>query len=200
METAQDTIASAFATSSLVPNMADVQHEPLYDTVTYAAGNTINETTSALFTNVGPASGKTFAQTNMSQSQRLPAPEQFSIFSIRVRWGEAALRADVNSVINGFAYEFWANQKCYNRAPLWYYAAGGGLWTTSNVAGDFVYTNGFPDRRGMHQLALNFVIENQMTFFARLTGTALVLTAAVAGGQGFIVQNVLDGLHARGVS
>lgn len=201
-------IMEAFNSEVYVNNRMDVQHTPLYDTVTLSAGSTVNETTSALFTNVGAASGKTYAQTNMTQSQRLPAPEAFSIFGVRLRWNENINVTDLYAILTNFALEFWLGQKVYQRAPLWYFGAGGGVYgfnytqtlpASGAQTGANVFVNGWPARDSMHKLAVPIVIENQMTFYARLTGTATTLTTSGSGGTGLTVQLILDGFYARGV-
>lgn len=199
MNQQQQIITDAFNSEVYVQNRMDVQHTPLYDTITLAAAAVVNETTSAFFTNVGPASGKTLAQTNMTQSQRLPAPEAFSIFGLRLRWSEDILNTDALTLINGMALEFWLGQKFYQRAPLWYFAPGGGLnVVTTNNATEYI-SNGQVTRESMHKLAIPIVIENQMTFFARLVGNPVTLSAAAVGGTGLTLQLVLDGFYARGV-
>jgi hypothetical protein len=196
----QGMILDAFQSEVYVQGKVDVQHEPLYDTVNVALAAALNEQSSALFTNVGPASGKTLGQTNLSQSRRLPAPEAFSILGIRLYWNEDIAVADILAIAGntgtGFAFEFYLGQKCYNRGPLWYYAAGGGIVNTNaNAAALGLYLNGNADRNAMHKLAIPLVIENQGEFYARLTGNAYVIT----GDTGFQLMCLLDGLHARGV-
>ena len=196
----QSMILDAFQSDVYVQGKVDVQNEPLYDTITVALAATLNENASALFTNVGPASGKTLGQTNMSQSRRLPAPEAFSVLGIRLYWNEDIAVADVLAIVGntgtGFAFEFFLGQKCYNRGPLWYYAAGGGIVNTNaNAAALGLFLNGNANRSDMHKLAIPLVIENQGEFFARLTGNAYVIT----GATGFILMCLLDGFHARGV-
>jgi hypothetical protein len=221
----QQMIVDAFNSQVYIQDRMDVQHTPIYDTVNWLPGATMTENNSTWFTNVGPAAIyygavlKTFAQTNMTQSQKLPAPEAFSIYGIRLRIKEDVLRSDLDNILdgtpsvaggNGFAFEFWLGQKCYQRAPLWYFAAGGGIWGAASQAvlpvppavgiPATVLTNGIPDRNGMHKLILNIVIENQMTFYARLVGGAYLLqAAAVLFGTGCTMQCLLDGLYARGV-
>jgi len=199
MTAQQQMIVEAFNSEVYVANKMDVQHTPIYDTITYAAAAVINDTNSAFFTNVGPASGKTLAQTNMRQGNRLAAPEAFSIFGFRLRWSENILLADLISILNGFALEFSLGQKVYNRAPLWFYEAGGGIDGFSTRTDSSVYTNGLPSREAMHKLAIPIVIENQMEFSARLVGNAFTLAAAANGGTGATIQLLLDGLYARGV-
>jgi hypothetical protein len=198
-------IVDAFNSEVYVANRMDVQHTPIYDTVTLAAGSAVSSLTTAFFTNVGPQSGKTLAQTNMTQSQRLPAPEAFSIFGFRLRWSENILITDLINILNGFALDFYLGQKMYQRAPLWYFGAGGGIAgfnyaaQTPAAAGSNIFTNGWPARESMHKLAIPIVIENQMTFFAQFVGTTQNLTAAAGGGTGLTVQLLLDGFYARGV-
>ncbi len=67
----QAMIVDAFNSQVYIANTMDVQHTPLYDTVTIAASNPLSVLTSALFTNVGASSGKTLALTNLTQSQKL---------------------------------------------------------------------------------------------------------------------------------
>lgn len=195
----QQMILEAFNSEVYVNNRMDVQHTPLYDTITLAAATTVNELTTSLFTDVGPASGKTMAQTNMTQSRKLPAPEAFSIFGFRLRWAEDVLLADLLNVLNGFCLEFYLGQKVYQRAPLWHFNAGGGINAFTTRTDASVYSNGVTSREAMHKLAIPIVIENQMTFYAQLAGTALTLTAGASGGTGLKLQLLLDGFYARGV-
>ena len=195
----QQMIVDAFQSEVYVNNRMDVQHTPLYDTVVYAAAATITLNNSQFFTNVGSASGKTLALTNVTQAQKLPAPEAFSVFGLRYRWSEDVLLADLLSILNGFCLEFHLGQKYYQRGPLWYYSAGGGIFASVTTAATTVFTNGMPGRDAMHKLAIPVVIENQMTFYAQLNGNNYVLTAASDDGTGFTQQLLLDGLYARGV-
>lgn len=192
----QQMIVDAFNSTTYVQNQMDVQNTPLYDTITIAAGSAITPLTSSLFTNVGPASGKTYAQTNMQQSRILTAPEAFSVFGFRFRYSENISVLDIWNVINGFAYEFWMGTKNYQRAPIWFYNAGGGIWASLTLTATSVMNNGTPGRSDMHKVAITVVIENQMTFFALLNGANYTLNA---GGTGFTGISLLDGLYARGV-
>lgn len=201
----QAMIVDAFNSQVYVSNTMDVQHTPLYDTVTIAAGNPLSVLTSALFTNVGPASGKTLALTNLTQSQKLAAPEAFSVFGFRFRYSENISLLDLYNILNGFCFEFFLGQKCYQRGPIWYYNAGGGVFGTNNqsfLSGTAnantgtILNNGLPGRDSMHKLAISVVIENQMTFVGQLNGNNYTVNS---GGNGFTFQMCLDGLYARGV-
>jgi hypothetical protein len=193
-------ILEAFQSDVYVQGKVDVQNEPLYDTFNLAIAQVPTENNTALFTAVGPASGKTLGSTNLTQPRRLPAPEAFSVLGIRLYWNEDILIADLlqivgNAVTTPYAFQFFLGQKCYNRGPIWYYAAGGGFYNTNaNAAALGLFTNGIPDRNSMHKLAIPLVIENQGEFYANLTGGP---AAALTGT--FSLMCLLDGLHARGV-
>ena len=196
MKPQQQMIVDAFNSEVYVNNRMDVQHTPLYDTVTITATNTLSVNTSALFTSVGPASGKTLAQTNLTQSQKLAAPEAFSIFGFRFRYQENLSLLDIYNILGGFCFEFYLGQKPYQRGPLWYYNAGGGIWAALTNTTTSILNNGNPGRSEMHKLAISIVIENQMTFYGQLNGNSYVLNA---NGTGITFQMCLDGLYARGV-
>lgn len=195
----QQMIVEAFNSEVYVQNRMDVQHTPLYDKVTVAVATAVTNINTTFFTNVGPASNKTVADTNMSQSQRLAAPEAFSIFGFRLRWAENILLADLITLLNNFCLEFYLGQKVYQRAPLWHFNAGGGISAFTTKTDAAIYVNGIPHREAMHKLAIPIVIENQMTFFAQLQGTTFTTTAAGSGGTGLNLTLLLDGFYARGV-
>ncbi len=189
-------IVDSFRGQIYISDQLDVQDTPVYDTITYAAAATITSANSQFFTNVGSASGKTFVQTNMTTSQKLIAPEAFSVFGLRIYWAGTVLRADLDSILNGFIYEFWLGQKYYQRAPLWHFSAGAGIDGYTTRSAESFYTNGVPNREAMHKLAIPLVIANQMQFFGQFIGANFVLAA---GGTGFVCVNELVGLYARGV-
>ncbi len=200
----QTDIISMFDSQTFVPDQMDVQHTPVYDTVTFTAGAganpTINENTSLWFTNIAGV-GKTYADTNMTQSQKLQAPECLAIMAIRLRYSENVLYNDIIAIQNQFAFELWLGNKCYQRMPLWMLDAGGGIsgfTTQTNLA---VLTNGVPSREAVRSLAIPLVIENQMSFYARLVGTPYTTTtvASNALATGIRMTLVLDGYYARGV-
>lgn len=196
----QAMIIESFRSNTYVRDRMDVQNTPIYDTITYNAAASISETNSAFFTDVGSSSGKTLAETNMTQPNRLVAPEAFAIFGIRFLVRPDILLADYNSIFyGGFALDLVLGTKSYNRAPLWYYAAGAGTagWDMGTAASN--YANGQPSRESMHKLAIGLVIENQMVFSANFRGDTFTLESSGDGGTGARFQLLLDGLYARGV-
>lgn len=197
-------ITNAFNLEVYDPSMTDVQQTPVYDTVTIAAAGSVSNTTAQWFINVGANSNKTYAQTNLGQPKRLSAPESFSVQAIRFRVAENIFYTDFLTILNNFALEFWIGQKPYQRAPIWMYSAGGGIWsggaaTTAAATTIQNYTNGVPSREAVLQLNLPLVLGNQTDFYAWLVGTAQTLTAGGGGGTGAIMQLVLDGYYSRGI-
>lgn len=196
----QQFILQSFNSETYVSNRMDIQDTPLYDTFQLAAGATLNSLTSSLFSQVGPQSGKTYAQTNMTQPQKLAAPEAFAIFGFSIYLQQNVSLLDIYNILYNFCFEFWMGQKAYQRGPIWNYNAGGGLYGTSNqsytATTGTVLGNGNPGRSDMHRLGINVVIENQMTFYGLLNGGSITLNA---GGTGLTLQCLLRGLYARGV-
>ncbi len=190
-------IINAFRSAVYVEDRMDVQQTPIYDTISIPAAGTVNENSTTFFTMVGAQSNKTVAQTNMTQPQRLAAPEAFSVQGIAIRFAENILLADFLSIINGFAFAFYLGQKRYNLAPIWQYPAGGGIFGL-DATSDLV-SNGVPTREARLALSIPIVIENQMQFYARLEGGSFALAAGGASGTGLTMQCLLDGYYARGV-
>ncbi len=194
----QSWIFQQFNGTTYVPNSMDVQHEPLYDENTFAAGATI-PVPSQWFTT--PA-GKTIAQTNVTTHKKLDAPQAFTVMGINWFVRSNILLADLVTILDGatgFCSEFWIGEKSYNRAPLWYYNPGGGISGIDIQSGASALTNGRQGKNDRHTLAINIVIDNQASFYGQLTGTAVVLTASGSGGTGAGLMMLLEGLHARGV-
>lgn len=195
-------ITAAFSSDTFVNNQLDVQHFPLYDTVTFASAVVLTTSASAIFTNVGNNSGKTQGQTNLQQSGRLMAPEAFSIQGFLFKWNEDVLRADLTALLSTPAsmqvLQFQISTKVYNQGPLWFYNPGGGIYGFSDKSNEAVYTNGMPGKSERHVLAIPLVIDNQASFQAQLVGGPYTFSAA-AGATGFTYQLVLDGYYARGV-
>lgn len=192
-------IYNAFDHQIFDANNLDVQHMQLYDTITLAAGQTPTVANTSFFSNVGPASAKTVAQTNLTTNRILQAPEAFSIMAFRLRWQEDVLLSDLLGVLANYNFEFYIATKIYQQSPLWVFGAGGGIYATTNVSSVSVLTNGQPARQAMHRLNIPLVVDNQAQFFAQLNGGAFALAAAGAGGNGLTLQLVLDGFWARGI-
>jgi hypothetical protein len=193
----QQFIINSFKGQIYISNQLDVQDTPVYDTITYAAGATINTPNSSFFTNVEANSGKTVAQTNMTQNTRLDAPEAFSVFGVRVGWSENILLSDLLTLLNGWAFEFYLGKKEYQRANLRHFSSGWGIAGMTTNTAESIYTNGWQSRDSMNVLAVKLVIANQMSFFAQLAGNSSQILSSA--GTGMILVTELVGLYARGV-
>lgn len=192
-------ITNAFNHQVYDLNNMDVQHMQLYDTITIAASGTVSSNTVSFFSNVGPQSNKTVAQTNIATPRQLQTPQAFSIMAFRIRWSENILLADLLLLINNLDFEFFIGQKIYQQAPIWNFNAGGGIYGISDVATTSVLTNGYPGREAMHRLNIPLVIDNTAQFYGQLNGTPQTLTASGSGGTGLTIQLLLDGFYARGI-
>jgi hypothetical protein len=193
----QQFIINSFKGQIYISNQLDVEDTPVYDTITIAASGTLNTPNSQFFTNVESNSGKTYAQTNMTQNGKLDAPEAFSVFGVRLGWSEDILRSDLQTLLNSWAYEFWLGKKDYQRANIRHFSSGWGISGYTTRTAESFYTNGLPGRGSMNMLAVKLVIANQMSFFGQLTGASSQVMSS--SGTGLILINELVGLYARGV-
>jgi hypothetical protein len=194
----QQFIINSFRGQIYISNQLDVEDTPVYDTVTYTAGQTVTLTNASWFTNVEGNSGKTFAQTNMDTNGRLDAPEAFSVFGVRFNWSEGILRSDLQTLLDSWAFEFWLGKKNYQRANIRHFSSGMGISGYTTKTAESFYTNGVPGRQSMNMLSVKLVIANQMSFEAFLSGnnSGQVLSSS---GAGAILYVELVGLYARGV-
>jgi hypothetical protein len=205
----QAMIMQAFGTTNLVQGALAVHHQPLYDTISYAPGDTITEGGSHFFENVAPSpSAKTFGQTNMPKANQLPSPQAFSIFRVHMRISEDTTPADMLLIMNSLAFylNLGGDVKYLGPAPLWWYGAGGGIAGVQSAGASTILTNGIPMRDNSLRLEIPLVIQNVMTFYAALTGaqwlgtttpptnTPVVLDPA---GNGTTIQVLFDGFWAR---
>ena len=197
----QKQTVAAFDVVLYDPTKLDVQSEPLYDTITKTAGQTITvgnaPSADGFFTNIS-GSGKGLNQTNLTTSLTLQAPEAFSIWAFRFGWSEDILRADLTAILNNTALQFYIGNKAYNTAPLRHYTSGFGISGFTSQTNESFYTNGVPNRDAMAKLQVKLVIESNTQFKGVLQGSNTVLTNTT-GSVGAILILELDGLHARGV-
>jgi hypothetical protein len=194
-------IQAAFSPQILSTTHLDVQNTPLYDNVIIAANTAVTSDNTEFFTN--PA-GKNVSRTNVTNIKRLMAPEAFSVQSIRFHVAQNVFLADFVSLMQNFAYTLYVGTKWYNRAPIWFYNAGGGIagaaTTTATTTTITAWTNGLPTREAIFPMRIPLPIGNQMEFYGRLEGTSFTTTTSGNGGTGLNLTNMLDGFYARGIS
>lgn len=191
-------IFAAFTGTTFQPNAMDVQHEPLYDTLTVAQAGTVLSAAQSQQFFMNPTS-KTINQTNVTKPGQLQAPEAFALMCIQLHFDENILLTDLRGMMNSFCLQFFIGQKAYNTGPLWYYNAGGGIAGFSLVSDINVLQNGLQGSNNKNPREINIVIDNQASFYAQFNGAQLVLTTTALGGVGMTAMLLLDGLHARGV-
>jgi hypothetical protein len=195
----QQFIINSFKGQIYISNSLDVEDTPLYDTITYIAGDTINSQNSAWWTNIGNNSGKTDAQTNMTQEGKLDAPEAFSVFGIRLGWSEDIYYPDMISLLNTWDYQLKLAKKVYSQANIRHYSSGWGVSGYTTQSAQSFYTNGMAARNSMNMVSVKLVIANQQSFSAYLSGAATGSQTLSADGTGLIMINEFVGLYARGV-
>lgn len=194
----QQMVIDAFRGQIYISDTLDVQDTPVYDTVLLNAGQSLTKTTSSLFADVQPVtSGKTIAQTNMSQNQQLPSPEAMSVFGIRLGWQEWILYADLQTLLTNWEFEFWLGKKSYQQANLRHFGPGWGITGYTTLTGTQFLTNGSTDSRSMHILAIKLVLANLQNFFAFLDGGGTQVLSSMGTGLNLLCE--LNGLYARGV-
>lgn len=194
----QSYIINAFRGQIYISDQLDVQDTPLYDTITKTAGQSISNT-DRWWANVANNSGKTTAQTNMTENSLLPAPEAFAVFSVKLGWSEGMLRSDLQSLVDGCAYNLVLGKKIYQQGNMRHYSAGWGIYATTTRTSESCYTNGLPSAGSMNLVDIKLVVANQMSFYAYLDGFTNGSLTFSSAGQGAILINEFGGLYARGV-
>jgi hypothetical protein len=206
-------IVQKFQSQVYIQDQMDVQDEPIYDTVAFLTGQSINTTSCTWFTSVGPGAplfltstvNKSLANSNMTKSQTLIAPEAQAIFQYRIQFNEnidardilsltgANIAAALGTLPTGFAYSFSMGTKAYQTGFLTNYAAGAGIYFTGTADSQSYLQNGEPCAPCAESVSVNLVIENEESFSATLLGNPYV----VLGASGVVMKNQLMGLHAR---
>jgi hypothetical protein len=108
----QNMIMEAFRAEEYIKDQMDVQAEPIYDTITLAAGDIIAQgsTTAQYFKNI---QNKTLNLTNMTESGQLMNPEALAIFAYRFYLDPRNECLDCENVLAGFAFVFTMGRKPY---------------------------------------------------------------------------------------
>lgn len=185
----------------------DVCEGMIYDTVCLSAGQMMTPQAFCFFTNVGPASGKTYAQTNMHQSRFLPAPTAMLAKQINFVIHPSVNPRDLEEIQSNFAWEFWMGDKVFGRGPMIAAAALADVKLNEDkhialpppASGPDLSVLELPELRARAEYLGapgGLQIENQMNFYALLNGTPTTLSRR---GSGIEITCILRGLIARGV-
>lgn len=198
-------------------HMYDVQHGALYDMIELPPGGTLRPQETFFST----PHGKSLAQTNVYQSQRLDAPEQFRISRVVFTFGQSMADEDIYTIAEGAPWGLWLGQKKYLGGVII------ALQTVKNVIApiricDFCHSVYCGDRTcpgcgarqftisslggdtdtGMQfflDLTVEISILSQQTFWVQFDHfNPITLTSAERGGRGLKLWCHLEGLHVRG--
>lgn len=169
----------------------DIQEGRLYDTIHLAPGDSLQPVSSHFFSNIGPSSGKTYADTNMQVRNTLLATQAFLVKQICYFIRPDVSPEDLAAVESEFAWEFWLANCNYGRGPL----SATGLIKAAEITEE--RTPEVLAREEYLGSLGGISIENQMVFYSLFNGRPFRLSA---NGNGLHVTCVLRGLHAWGVS
>lgn len=89
-----------------------------WDSCTYAYGATITRHNSRMFNDVGVASRKNLALSNMDVPQRFPAPEAMSVHKISILFSKQSDERAIEQFIEAAVFRFFLLQKWFVSSPL----------------------------------------------------------------------------------
>ena len=133
----------ARAQNPIAPNQADIVKWILYDRFQFAAGTTVPNNYKYFTQPIGTA-GKSKADTNLDQVQRLPDPLWMNVEGLGFYFGSTALEADIDAFTRSEYMEFWVGQKVYIEGPVQCFPGGAGLSGVASGGTVSVFTNGIP--------------------------------------------------------
>lgn len=208
------------AANPIAPNQADIVKWILYDRFQFAAGTTVPNNFKFFTSPIGQG-GKTKADTNMEQVQRLADPLWFNTEGVGFYFNPENNITDITNFQASEYMEYWVGQKVYLEGPIQCFPGGSGIAAAiSGSAVTSVATNGTPrvdnvyDVRLPHGLQLgtdtngNPVLSDGLIGITILQGQQFRIEMnAPAGGaaltaspsNGLTVNAYLFGILSRGV-
>jgi hypothetical protein len=114
----QQALLAAFHGQVYMGNHVDIQKGRLWDCIDFAAGSSLYPAYLRFFENVGPGSGKTILESNVSTPHRLDAPEAFSIRRVLFTFDRRAVEEDVYGIAESCCFSLMLGQKYYLRSPI----------------------------------------------------------------------------------
>jgi len=192
-----------------VPGMIDIIDQPIYDSVSFAAGAAMAAT--KLFQTPQGQGGKTLAQTNMTSAGQLPAPWSLDVTAVKVYIANNTVPADLQNLQSNVSLTFYVGIKWFLQCPLVNLPAAMGAFNTyasqigTAAAGDRPYfstSNGWPDTHAAYTLTKVIPIGIEENFNVTLvpeTGFNFAAAAGTTYGAGTTIQVYLDGVLTRQV-
>jgi hypothetical protein len=189
----------------VVPGMEDVIDQPVYDSFSLAANTAFPKT--VLFQTPIGTSGKTLAQTFMTQNGILQNPQRLIVTAIGVVIANNTTPTDVVNIQNNVSFTFTVGKKPMLEVPVLALPAGRGMVlnsvaTTVAATSLFSTSNGAQDYRGMYTLAHPIEIASGEGFSVTLNPETPFSTQAAGAtppGVGTTIYVFLDGYLYRGV-
>jgi hypothetical protein len=193
-----------------VGGIEDLITQPLYDSVSFAAGAAFAAQT--MFQTIKGQAGKTLAQTNMTFAGALPNPQRLNVRALRVWIANSTAPVDLFNLLQNVSIEVVFNGKPYFQGPLGLLTAGCGAMVTAAAqvgtapAGSapvFSTSNGNPDQRNVFSLNQPIMIEQGEPIEVKLNAD-IAFNFAAAGanpaGVGTTIFVILDGDLYRAVN
>lgn len=195
------------------PTVAGVEEtidQPFYDTVSIAASTAFAKT--VLFQVQIGQSGKTLAQTNMTQSGQLPYPQYLELHTISVPIANNTTLVDLINILQLVSFTLTVGTKPMLQVPVWFLPAGCGAIINAiagigsalpaTTAVGYSTGNGIADPRAVFALSCPFVINTGESFNVTLNPETPFNTQANTTnppGVGTTIAVKLDGVLYRGV-
>lgn len=203
---ALDAIRRTRDTNSVMANWVDRGPWFYYDTLTAAAGATLQNSYQMFSVQVGgqnPLTGaaKTVLETNMVRGNQFPPPRCLLLQTIGIYFSSTMRKADIDSVLDGGLIQLKIDEKVFHEGPLVYYPAGVGLVGTSTRTGESVYTLGVPALSATRRYGAwaKYIAPLQQFNVAIFFPNTPVMSTTDNGGVGLKMQVILDGLTDRSV-
>lgn len=177
-----------------------------YDTLTAAAGATLQNSYQLFSVQVGgqnplTAAAKTIIETNMVRGNQFPPPRCLLLQCVGFYFSSSMRLADITSVLDGGLLRLTIDEKVFHEGPLVYYPGGAGLQGNSTRTGESVYTLGLPSPMSTRRYGAwsKYIAPLQQFNVSILFPATPTLTTADNGGTGLRMQCTLDGLTDRSV-
>jgi|SRR6266481_2732883 len=201
--------ARARASNPILGGVEDYITQPIYDSVSFAAGAAFAAQT--MFQSPRGQNGKTLAQTNMTGPGFLPNPQRLILRALRCFIANSTAPVDMFNLMQNVSIQLILGTKPYFLGFLGLLTAGCGAMVTAaaqvgtapaGTAPLFSTSNGLPDQRNVLALNQPITIEQGETIQVILNpDTAFNFAAAGANpaGVGTTIYMILDGDLYRGV-
>jgi hypothetical protein len=203
---AQQAIAKSKDTNSVMNGWVDRGPWFYYDTLTAAAGATLQNSYQLFSVQVGgqnplTSATKTIIETNMVRGNQFPPPRCLLLQCVGFYFSSTMRKADIDAVLDGGLLRLTIDEKVFHEGPLVYYPSGAGLAGTTTRTGESVYTLGIPSPMSTRRYGAwsKYIAPLQQFNVSVLFPATPTLLTTDAGGAGLRMQCTLDGLTDRSV-